>query len=493
MLLAASNRRTVLAITAACVLVLFILGRHQTAYGTEGFDERGRSWKHRLCNVLMPDSSKVQDIQAESVKHSRVAIASTFGFHHDVYLALAWTMERVMKEIGGRLQVYAPTPLNYAFQNIVDDLRLYSGEIKHQDDLLKDVTRNNGDGGIDMIVLGTCEFDLKGEWHTQLLAAWDARDSAHKFQIVCIVHHVLDKGWQGHITEWARRDAIRLLPISAHVAKEFRTSFNELADSFDPTIRTAGYEHIPIDVHVPVLDIPRLPERSTERILSKAVIQGSFNQDRRDYANLFQDLSSSLAKDPSAWGYLPLGDGTAYSVNTTSKAPFHLFLIGSGHIEVPSELKDVVSVHVGLDYNQFYEMMGEMDICIPAFAENGYYEHQASSTFAMAVECEVPILVTKRMRESYTYADDDRVVVTRPAAMREIAAIKALRSKNAVEFLDSDASHTGHPVSENSHISYLVDEMLSRGWTRTKSEYRSYKEDLWKDNEVVVQRLLRDL
>lgn len=31
--------------------------------------------------------------------------------------------------------------------------------------------------------------------------------------------------------------------------------------------------------------------------------------------------------------------------------------------------------------------MSQMDICLPAFAEFGYYRMQASSTFAMAVEC----------------------------------------------------------------------------------------------------------
>ena len=38
---------------------------------------------------------------------------------------------------------------------------------------------------------------------------------------------------------------------------------------------------------------------------------------------------------------------------------------------------------------EFYELMSQMDICLPAFAENGYFQAQASSTFAMAVECNV--------------------------------------------------------------------------------------------------------
>ncbi len=81
------------------------------------------------------------------------------------------------------------------------------------------------------------------------------------------------------------------------VAQGFRRSFNELADSKESQIREAGYEYIPIDVHVPILDVPRLPQTLADKVLSKAVIQGSFNMDRRDYAHLFDDLKVSLAGD----------------------------------------------------------------------------------------------------------------------------------------------------------------------------------------------------
>jgi len=51
-------------------------------------------------------------------------------------------------------------------------------------------------------------------WNEELLVAWDARDVAHKFEIVCIVHNAGDVKWQSAIPEWSRRNAIRLLPIS---------------------------------------------------------------------------------------------------------------------------------------------------------------------------------------------------------------------------------------------------------------------------------------
>lgn len=438
------------------------------------------SWLQKLCpQSPAPNVSTLQtNFDRQRLRRKNVAIASTFGFHHDVFLALAWTMKRVLGQTGGAVQVYARTPYAFGFQEIVDELGLYKGPVKTPEELVQDITRNNGEGSIDLVVLGTCEVDLRGDWHEQLLAAWDARDGDHRFQLICIVHHVLDTAWQPRIAEWSRRDAIRLLPISNHVAQGFRRSFNELADSKDPKIRSAGYEYIPIDVHVPILDVPRLPQTLADKVLSKAVIQGSFNMDRRDYAHLYEDLKDSLAESPRSWGYLPLHGRDSYVVDPEDPSPFHLYLIGSGHVDVPTELKNIVSVHVNLEYSAFYELMGGMDICIPAFAENGYYEHQASSTFAMSLECDVPILVTHRMRASYTYADDDRVVVTRPAAMREIAAIKALRTRRVED------------ESPNLQTKEAIQEMMNRGWTRSKREMQLFKEEIWMQNENVVQRIL---
>ena len=74
----------------------------------------------------------------------------------------------------------------------------------------------------------------------------------------------------------------------------FRKVFNQHADSTDPALYTAGYESIPIHVHVPALDLPSLPSKDPSRSLSKAIIQGTFNVGRRDYVRFFADLIKSL-------------------------------------------------------------------------------------------------------------------------------------------------------------------------------------------------------
>lgn len=78
------------------------------------------------------------------------------------------------------------------------------------------------------------------------------------------------------------------------VVHTFRDRFAVQAEDTEPLLYTAGYDHIPIDVHVPVLDIPNLPTKSLPRYLSKAVIQGTFSVGRRNYAVVFRDLIASL-------------------------------------------------------------------------------------------------------------------------------------------------------------------------------------------------------
>lgn len=153
-----------------------------------------------------------------------------------------------------------------------------------------------------------------------------------------------------------------------------------------------------------------------------------------------------------------------------------------------------------------------MDICIPAFSpEGGYYTTQESSTIAMALECNVsncspryiprnepnrqvklPILATKRLREAYRYADDDRVLVTRPTAMSEIEAIRSLRLGDAGHFYRglTTLDHSG-ALGLSKELKRDVDEMLRRGWIRTREEFEAFKRQLWKENERVSQKLLR--
>ena len=62
--------------------------------------------------------------------------------------------------------------------------------------------------------------------------------------------------------------------------------------------------------------------------------------------------------------------------------------MGHGKLEIPPALKNIVVLHVDLEYTEFYALMSGMDVCVPAFARNSdtNYVNQASSTVAMCME-----------------------------------------------------------------------------------------------------------
>jgi hypothetical protein len=116
-------------------------------------------WPSTKCSALL--AAEGENTHVVPQKRHRVAVASTFGFHFDVYMSLVWTLERVMgrSPSGGAVEVYAPSEFGFEFQTIVDTLGLYHGELRHSDELIDAINSNMGDGGIDLVVLGTCEVE----------------------------------------------------------------------------------------------------------------------------------------------------------------------------------------------------------------------------------------------------------------------------------------------------------------------------------------------
>jgi hypothetical protein len=95
------------------------------------------------------------------------------------------------------------------------------------------------------------------------------------------------------------------------------------------------------------------------------------------------------------------------------------------------------------------------------------------------------------MRQSYTYVDDDRAVVTRPSGMREVQALKALRRRDVAWWLSPDVDERVTPPSSRTIREAM--NMVENGWMREPSAVNEYKRKVWQENEEVVRRILRDL
>lgn len=225
------------AVGGACALVFLLLCLVAFTADVEWYRISLRSSSNvvidnELCTELLHMNITPQGLDDRplliegTVKRKHVAIASVFGFHFDVYMALAWTMERVLAKVpDSELQVFAH-PFYYGFQSVVDSLGLHHGPRNDIEDFIP-YLRNNPT--LDLIVLGTCEVEYVTysnsrstcsrtclslrEMHSELLAEWDTRSDHQKFQLVCIAHNIADTAWQDHIADWSRRGAIRLLPL----------------------------------------------------------------------------------------------------------------------------------------------------------------------------------------------------------------------------------------------------------------------------------------
>ena len=118
---------------------------------------------------------------------------------------------------------------------------------------------------------------------------------------------------------------------------------------------------------------------------------------------------------------------------------------------------------------------------------------QASSTIAIAAELNVPLLATARLRRAYGYVNDARVTVTRPAAMSEVHALRALRARDASVFLGADPDGSGRDMGAHPRVRAAAERMVSEGWMRGALGWREWKAEVWARNRAVVERILRDV
>ena len=80
---------------------------------------------------------------------------------------------------------------------------------------------------------------------------------------------------------------------------------------------------------------------------------------------------------------------------------------------------------------------------------------------------------------------DDRVTITRPQAVREVFAVKALRTGKW-----SPRPAIGYQVKE---VARDVKNMIEKGWVRSADQFATFKEERWAQNRDAVQRILNDV
>ena len=114
-----------------------------------------RPWQLLQC----PPKNESNDAHLSTpVKRHNVVVASHFGYHFDVYMALTWTLERVTKN---PVTVYVTEqPFHHRYNEFLDNSGLHRGPILSLRDLFHDLTTVPANGRmIDMVIFGTCEVE----------------------------------------------------------------------------------------------------------------------------------------------------------------------------------------------------------------------------------------------------------------------------------------------------------------------------------------------
>lgn len=294
---------------------------------------------------------------------------------------------------------------------------------------------------------------------------------------VCLQHWSNDlKDHSADYLPLAAERRLSLVALADHVAASMRGTLDALAvDRGEP-----AWEAVDVKTFVPVFPVAaavdvhaRKPSGGKARKPAKVGIQGNIENGRRDYSRVFTALDKAIRLDPRAWGYELLRDtqelsssdgdatstgaGRLYPLRTPgAPEPFELHLLGKvEHLPVvPALLRDVVFIHEGLPYTDFYALLASMvrpplprsspfspsetdsrrpslldsqDLLLPAFGHKGYLEHMASSSIPAALIARIPVLAAPQLTQAYTYVSGP-ALARHPNSMETVEALRRLRA-----------------------------------------------------------------
>lgn len=122
----------------------------------------------------------------------------------------------------------------------------------------------------------------------------------------------------------------------------------------------------------------------------------------------------------------------------------------------------MIFVDEHLPYPDYYKLIAEADLLIPAFVSRGTLIDTASSTMAAAIIARTPVLVSERHTASYTY-------------IKGPAAIYRKVSEGAIHALER-LRRSGDPRSEPAVL---------------RGEWDAFEHDIQKQNAEMWERVLK--
>ncbi|KAK8850315.1 hypothetical protein IAR55_004232 [Kwoniella newhampshirensis] len=348
--------------------------------------------------------------------------------------------------------------------------------------------------------------------------AYEAMKANTDMEVVCMLHELENlsdderRSWE----KAAAEDRLTYLTLSKHVKRYLQHEVLKWADR----LRDVRWGKVQVEEFVPLfpIDPSALPDseivkvaeyfpKRPEHIPSRLAILGNIQTWRRNYNPIIKDLHDAMQVDPAAWGYLPLSsepNATYVSANDAARPPVTAHFIGSlaptSKLEIPDSMRDMVYIHSGLSYSDFYRLLGSMDLVLPAFIGWTYLEKKLSSAIPAGVVSRVPILGSELLLNAYEFLRVPALQVE-AAGLREIESVRLLREgidPYASQFTSSPPRLLLPGMAGSQWLGELenyaedaVDGKMTRGNTvtnhaGTKKEWDEYHERLYEGNAEMM-------
>lgn len=208
-------------------------------------------------------------------------------------------------------------------------------------------------------------------------------------------------------------------------------------------------------IQTQVFEVPAtVPKKTHRKQVTKAGIVGRIDLDHRDYSRILQELEQSIMRElnyrlpwvsahspvnPQLWGYEVIHHREAGATSSTLRLSkvdddaFTLHLIGFASDRQPiypalllDEDSPVVHIHEGASTAEFYTLVRDLDVLLPAFIDDLYVQARSSASIPTAVIAETPLLANAPLLEAYTYLNPINYILS-PLAWSAVASLATLR------------------------------------------------------------------
>nr|XP_031857893.1 uncharacterized protein CI109_006689 [Kwoniella shandongensis]KAA5524965.1 hypothetical protein CI109_006689 [Kwoniella shandongensis] len=380
----------------------------------------------------------IRDRQAEKAGELdglKIAVLEHAGFHEEVVGAVLKTLI----DVGVEFTLYRDNFRWGYFDVLKSGMNYTTWPTRFSDGTYADAVSSHS---IDITIHVSCDHAF---WNwPRNKPAYDAMKANTDMEVVCMLHELENlsdderRSWEKAASE----DRLTYLTLSKHVKRFLQHEVLKWADR----LRDLNWGKVQVEEFIPLfpIDPASLPDtelvkvaeyfpKRPERIPSRLAILGNIQTWRRNYNPIIKDLHEAIQADPAAWGYLPLStepNSTYVSAKNPARPPVTAHFIGSlaptSQLEIPNPMRDMVFIHSGLPYSDFYRLLGSMDMVLPAFIGWTYLERKLSSAIPAGIVSRVPILGSELLLNAYEFLRVPAIQIE-AAGLREIEAIRLLR------------------------------------------------------------------